>query len=196
METGLEGKPIHFGILTCVAMIGVMVGVVYYLMIKQMNLDIKRQVAKYESLQADVAKGRSAKKSLPQFREEVRRLQLELDKLLNILPSQRKTEEILRRVRALTEQGDFDLISFSPGSPRQMDEFFSEWAIKIQLQGGYHNLALFFDRISRFRRIINIGDLRISPVNARGGSSYTISATFSFITFPSKEPVDDEEEGI
>ena len=40
--------------------------------------------------------------------------ELELDKLLRILPSRRNTEDLLRRLRTLTEQGDFSLLSFVP----------------------------------------------------------------------------------
>ena len=43
----------------------------------------------------------------------------------------------------------------------------------------------------RFRRIINIDDLRISPGRAEG---YTISASFTAKTFLSKEPELEEEE--
>jgi len=195
METGLEGKPIYVGAITFVVSIGVIVFCAYYFMVKNMQEGIVRQQKKLAEVQQKVNEGRAAQKSLPQFREEVRRLELELDKLLRILPSRRGTDDILRRVRALTEQGDFDLISFSPGTPRDLDDFYSEWTINIQLQGGYHNLALFFDRIGRFRRIINVDNLRITP--ARGGDQgrYTIAASFTAKTFLSKEASPEEEEG-
>ncbi len=192
METGLEGKPIYVGAITLVAAISIIVFCGYYFMVKNMQAGIKRQETKLAEVQKKVAEGRVAQKSLPQFREAVRRLELELDKLLRILPSQKRTDDLLRQFRLLAEQGDFDLISFSPGTPRALDDFYSEWPIKIQLQGGYHNLALFFDRISRFRRIINIDDLRISPARGRG-TRYTISADFTAKTFLSKEKVVDEE---
>jgi len=158
----------------------------YYFIVKNMQEGIVRQEKKLVAVQEKVREGLAAQKSLPQFREEVRRLELELDKLLRILPSKRGTDDLLRRVRALTEQGDFDLISFAPGAPRELDDFYSEWAINIQLQGGYHNLALFFDRISRFRRIINIDNLQITPAHGDQGR-YTIGASFTAKTFLSKE---------
>ena len=36
-----------------------------------------------------------------------------------------------------------------------------------RLRGTYHNLALFFDRISRFSRIINIENLKITQSRTR-----------------------------
>ncbi len=194
METGLEGKPIYFGAISCVVAVGVLGFCCYYFFIKNMEQGISKQRHKLDEIEQKVAEGRVAQQSLPQFREEVRRLELELDKLLRILPSRKGTDVLLRQVRSLTEQGDFDLVSFAPGVPRELADFYAEWAIKIELQGGYHNLALFFDRISRFRRIINIDDLKIAPHRGRGGGNYTISASFTAKTFLSKEPEEEEEE--
>ena len=36
-----------------------------------------------------------------------------------------------------------------------------EWPIRLQLDGTYHNLGMFFDRVSKFSRIINISDVVI-----------------------------------
>ena len=76
-------------------------------------------------------------------------------------PPKRNTEELIKRIETLTRQGDFTLKKFTPGELVQK-EFYSEWPIDIQLEGTYHNLALFFDRMSRFSRIINVEDMKIS----------------------------------
>jgi Tfp pilus assembly protein PilO len=141
---------------------------------------------KLTDLQAQIQKGRAAKEKLPQFREEVRRAELELEKLLRILPARRNTPELLRRIRQLTEQGNFSLLRFKPQNFVNRD-FYSEWPIQISLTGTYHNLAMFFDRISRFSRIINIDSLKVAAVrpNAQG---HTLSANFVARTFIYREP--------
>ena len=115
----------------------------------------------------------------------MRRLELELDKLLRILPARRNTPELLRRIRQLTEQGNFDLLRFTPGNFIDRD-FYSEWPIAIRLNGSYHNLALFFDRVGRFSRIINIENLKVAalPKSLKG---HSISATFTAKTFIYRE---------
>ena len=92
---------------------------------------------------------------------------------------------LLRRIRALTEQGDFNLLRFTPGNFNDRD-FYSEWPIGITLQGTYHNLAMFYDRISRFSRIINVENLRISALRS-ARSTHTITADFIAKTFVYKE---------
>ncbi len=195
METGLEGKPWYYGAGIAVVLAAALVAGGYYGKFDKMNRDIRRQGTTLEDLQAKIKEGEAAERQLPQFQEEVERLELELDKLLRILPSQRKTEDILRRIRSLTEQGDFLLVRFNPRAVRQLDDFYSEWDIQIELEGSYHNLALFFDRVSRFSRIINVEDLKISPHKAKNNAHHTIKARFLFKTFLSNEMEPEEELG-
>jgi type IV pilus assembly protein PilO len=188
VETGLEGKPWYVSAAVGVALAAALIAAFYYLQIDKMNGQIVSKERKLANLDREINEGRAAMKSLPQFREEVERLQLELDKLLRILPSRRNTEDLLRRIRRLTEQGDFDLLRFTPKGLSQRD-FYSEWPIAISLNGKYHNLALFFDRIRRFSRIINVENLRISA--ARRGR-HSLSARFTIKTFIYTRPREEE----
>ncbi len=185
MQTGLEGKPTSYGIVAGVLCAAAIVAGAWYFLVDPKVKEIAAQEKKLAELQVKIQEGRAAKQKLPQFREEVRRLELELDKLLRILPARRNTPELLRRIRQLTEQGNFDLLRFTPGNFVDRD-FYSEWPINIRLNGTYHNLALFFDRVGRFSRIINIENLKISavPSSAKG---HSIAATFVAKTFIYRE---------
>lgn len=194
MQTGLEGKPWYFGLVVGIVLGAVAFAVIWFQFINPKREEIQSQQARLESLQQEISKGRAAQQSLPRFREEVRLLQDELDKLLRILPARRNVQELLRRVRLLVERGDFNLKRIRPGTQQDRD-FYSEWPIQISLDGSYHNLALFFDRISRFSRIINIDNLNITAINRRG-NSHTISVSFTAKTFIYKEgEVGDLEDG-
>jgi Tfp pilus assembly protein PilO len=183
-NTGLEGKPWYYGLAAGLAVGGILFGLGYWQLIMPMDDQIAGQNSKIQELLNKIQEGRTAKAQLPKFREEVRQLELELDKLLRILPARRNTPDLLRRIRSLAEQGDFTLKSFTPGSLSDKD-FYSEWPIEIHVEGTYHNLALFFDRISRFSRIINVEDLKINGSEAKG--PHTIASTFKAKTFVYKE---------
>ncbi|HEX9799748.1 MAG TPA: type 4a pilus biogenesis protein PilO [Thermoanaerobaculia bacterium] len=185
IQTGLEGRPWWHGAAVGGLVAAVVVGTFYYFGARPKYDEIARLDRRLTDLQAQIQKGRAAKEKLPQFREEVRRAELELEKLLRILPPRRNTPELLRRIRQLTEQGNFTLLRFRPGNFVDRD-FYSEWPIQISLTGTYHNLAMFFDRISRFSRIINIDNLKISA--RRGSGADTLAATFNARTFVYKEP--------
>jgi type IV pilus assembly protein PilO len=198
LKTGLEGKPWYVGL-----GFGLGVGLLlffagYWRLLAPMREDYDRAEGQLAALQSKIQEGRAAKQELPKFREEVHQLELELDKLLRILPARRNTPDLMRRIRSLAEQGDFSLKKFNPGTLSDK-EFFSEWPISVDLEGSYHNLALLYDRISRFSRIINIEDLEIKalpPKQTTGSSSkdaaaanqHTVNAVFIAKTFVYKEP--------
>ena len=77
---------------------------------------------------------------------------------------------------------------FTPSGLSRRD-FYSVWPIAIHLNGKYHNLGLFFDRIRRFSRIINIEDLRIS---SRRAGRHTLTARFTLKTFIYNRPREEE----
>jgi len=157
----------------------ILAGVVHYFWLRGVNQDIVRKTGELKGLQDEIQKGRAAERKLSQFREEVKRLELELAKLLQVLPSARNTEDLIKRIETLTRQGDFTLKKFTPGEPVQKD-FYSEYPIDISLAGTYHNLALFFDRMSRFSRIINVEDMKVNNLESPGKS---LAATFTAKTF-------------
>lgn len=190
----LEGKPPYHGLIIGLVLGGLLFGVAHWRFFSGMRDDYDRKQARLEELQDKINEGRAAKQKLPQFREEVQRLELELEKLLRILPARRNTPELLRRVRTLAEQGDFDLLLFKSNNEIDRD-FFTEWPITVELRGNYHNLALFFDRISRLPRIVNVDNLKIQALGNQTPAR-TISASFVAKTFVYKEPdLSQEEEG-
>jgi Tfp pilus assembly protein PilO len=180
LELKLEEKPWYYALGLGLFLAALLAGLVHYLWFKNLNAEIAGKRQELGRLQEEIQKGRAAERKLAQFREEVKRLELELSKLLQILPSKRNTEELIKRIETLTRQGDFTLKKFTPGEfiPK---EFYAEWPIDIQVDGTYHNLALFFDRMSRFSRIINVEDMKLQGVETLPGKS--ISASFTAKTF-------------
>jgi type IV pilus assembly protein PilO len=176
----IEEKPWYYALTVGLVASIVVCGFVQWFVFKPMNEQIAAKKTELEGLNQEITKGRAAERKLSQFREEVKRLELELSKLLQILPSKRNTEELIKRIETLTRQGDFTLLKFTPGEFVQK-EFYAEWPIDIQIQGTYHNLALFFDRMSRFSRIVNVEDLKISSLDSVPGKS--IAAGFVAKTF-------------
>src|SRR5499427_174714 len=176
----IEEKPWYYALGVGLGIGILLAGIVHWVWLKPMQEQIALKRTELEGLNQEIQKGRAAERKLSQFREEVKRLELELSKLLQILPSSRNTEELIKRVEALTRQGDFSLKLFRPGEPANKD-FYAIYPIDIALDGTYHNLALFFDRMSRFSRIINVEDLRITNLDNAPGKS--IAANFTAKTF-------------
>jgi type IV pilus assembly protein PilO len=188
MASIIDGKPIWVGLLIALALIGAAVGAVHYFLVVDIEEEIRGTEATIADLDKKIEQGRAAQRKLPQFREEVRRLEIELEKLRRILPSSRNTEEIIRKLKSLVDQGDFvlrrltfpDLAAAKPGDP------YSEWPISVQVDGRYHNLAILFNRLSNFSRIINVEQISIGALSVQ--LDRTISAEFVAKTFVYVEP--------
>ncbi|MFY9552320.1 MAG: type 4a pilus biogenesis protein PilO [Thermoanaerobaculia bacterium] len=172
----VEEKPWYYALGIGVFVALLLAGAVHWFYFKPLQEEIANKKVELEGLNQEIAKGRAAERKLAQFREEVKRLELELAKLLQILPSKRNTEELIKRIETLTRQGDFTLKKFTPGEFVQK-EFYAEWPIEIQVEGTYHNLALFFDRMSRFSRIVNVEDMNVKGVDSIPGKSITSNFT-------------------
>ena len=188
MALGLEGKPAYYGLIIGIVLAVAIVFGAKTLLIDQVMQDIKTAEAQIKDLDTKIEQGRSAQRKLPQFREEVHRLELELEKLRRILPSTRNTEEIIKKIKSLVDQGDFVLhkLTFPKLAPASGGDPYAEWPITVSVDGRYHNLAILFNRLSNFSRIMNVEQVTITALTAQ--QERTISSDFTAKTFVYIEP--------
>src|SRR6476660_9321250 len=132
----------------------------FYVVEAQSDIDARQ--TRLTALRGDIAKGVATARRLPQFQSEVAELERKLDNLRAVLPEQKDVADILRRVQGLATQSSLNIQRFTPQEPKQ-ESLYASLPFKIRAEGTYHNLGLFFDRISKFPRIINIGDIVIKP---------------------------------
>jgi len=171
--------------------VGLVLGVALFAVLqmyvfKPIEEECERSENKIQELEREIEKGQRAKADLPRLEEDIRNYELDLDRLRRILPTKRETDDLIKRLKHLTERGNFRLSRFVPGNIVER-EFYFERPITVALDGTYHELGLFFDRLSGFSRIINVDDLVISPVRGRGAGGYSITSTFTQRTFIYKE---------
>jgi len=193
LETALEGKPVYWGLGIGLVLAALCVAGTQYMWINDLNLSIARTNADLDDLQKKIENGRAAEKKLPQFREEVARLELELEKLRRILPSSKNTEEIIKKIKSLVDQGDFGLRSMTFPKLKTAGEGgepFVDWPIQIVVEGSYHNLAILFNRLSNFSRIMNVEQFDITALASQ--VERTVTANFVAKTFVYVEPKEPE----
>src|SRR4051812_45497382 len=131
------------------------------------------------ALKADINKGVATARRLGEFQAQVTDLERRLDSLKNVLPEQKDVADTLRRIQALATQSNLTLLRFTPAAPKQQP-LYLEVPYQLIADGSFHNLALFFDRVSKFPRIINVGDISISakqPQSANSTIVTTLTAT-------------------
>jgi type IV pilus assembly protein PilO len=151
----------------------------YY--ISDMASEIKTRETRLTALKGDIARGLGTAKRLPEFRAQVSDLERRLDALKTVLPEQKDVGDLLRRIQTLATQSSLTIRSFQP-RPIAQQQLHAEWPIGLEIEGTYHNLGLFLDRVSKFPRIINVNGLRIQAM-PRPQPNSTIVAQCTATTF-------------
>jgi type IV pilus assembly protein PilO len=166
----------------------VLVGVFWYLVESPKQVELSAQTRQLSEIRGRITRGQALARQLPEFRKEVTTLEARLESLKPILPDERDAGDLLRRVQTLATQSNLQVRGFRPQAITTK-EMHAEWPIALQLEGNYHNLGLFLDRVSKFPRIINVGNLVMSAKqDATSSASMTINATATTFVFVEPAP--------
>jgi Tfp pilus assembly protein PilO len=162
-------------------------GAFYYFVYTKMQTEIEKKTTQRQELRDEVEKGKVTAARLPEFQREVERREATLQALSRILPSSKEVDDLLRKVQQMAAESSLDVLRFKPEAT-QPREFYAAWPISLELDGNYHNLAYFFDRLSKLSRIVNVSNLKIgaskSPTISSTIQASCTATTFVFIDTP------------
>ena len=161
-------------------------GVFWNFYVRPAQESINTRKAQLATIRADINRGRTTARRLPEFRRQVGDLQAQLDRLRPVLPEEKDVADLLRRIQGMATQSNLQIRGFSP-QPVATRQMYAEWPIGLELDGTYHNLGSFLERVSKFPRIINISGIHIKTKDD-GGPSQTITAECTATTFVLVEP--------
>jgi type IV pilus assembly protein PilO len=173
--------PFYGQVLIFLAMAVGIVGIAYavYPNLGKMQDEIAQLEDEYAVKEAKIREGQAIEQRLPEFEAEIASLEQKLGDIQQILPTDQETGDLLAWIKNVGDQSNLDLKSFSPGALRPV-EFYKEFPIEMQVVTRYHDLGIFLDRVSKYSRIINVDNLRVSQSRER---DKTISASFTATTF-------------
>jgi len=146
----------------------------------------KAKEAQLAQLQQEIRALEATANRLPEFQREVQALEARLETLKRILPPEKEMPDLMRRVQYLAAQSSLAIRKFTPGSTAQK-EFYVEVPVALDLEGTYHNLGAFFDRVSRMSRLVNLGNLRIQAQKTQTISN-TVAISAVATTYVYQEP--------
>src|SRR5450432_3170265 len=181
MELTLTKLPWYAQVGAFVALAVVACGMSYYYYEVPARADIVARETQLQSIQVDSTKGVTTAKELPEFPQQVTDLEGRRANLKAILPEEKDAADLLNRMQTVAAQSNMTIKGFKP-SPTVTKQLHAEWPITLDLEGSYHNLAIFFDRVGKFTRIVNISGLDVKGID-RPGANNTITATCVATTF-------------
>ena len=153
------------------------VGVFWYVYADPYQTELNGRRAELTKTRAEIERGQKVARRLPEFRKGVDELQSQLEGLRMQLPEEQDVADLLRRVQAMATESRLTIRGFTPQAVTRK-ELHAEWPIGLALEGTYHDLGAFLERVSKFPRIINVGNIKIeSHENASSGATVVADCT-------------------
>ena len=186
MDLSLNKLPWYAQVGLFVALAVAGVAAFYFLYAAPADRAMEAQRKRLAQLRVDISQGMAIAQQLPQFRTQVAELEGRLDGLKAILPEEKDFGDLLRSLQTLAVQSNLIIRVFKP-APVVTRDLHAEWPINMELEGTYHNLGLFYDRISHFSRVINIGNMALKAKD-KPDQNTSISVACVATTFVLIEP--------
>jgi len=128
---------------------------------------------------------------------EIAALERKLRDALRQLPDSKELPVLLTDITSLGKNAGLDFKGFRPKNEVNKG-FYAEVPIDIEFTGRFHDVAMFFDEVSRLPRIVNVGELMID-ISEEDSFGTVLSVkgeatTFRFVESP-PEPAEDAKAG-
>lgn len=149
----------------------------------KLDNEIANLNSEFEGLERRYREQKAVAEDLATFKQNIRKLEEDLRVALTQLPRDKEIPSLLRDVYSLGKKSGIDFKTFSPSNevPRKM---YAEVPIKLSLSGSFHEIAVFFDRVGKLSRIVNISDIDLSPMQAKDGlTNLNVNCTATTFTF-------------
>lgn len=177
-------------VLILIVLIGVMTGLYLYL-IYWPNLDLLRQKkAEIGGLERQVRELRTVAANMKRFQEEAAKLREELKLAITQLPTSKEIPSLLSNISQMGKDSGLEFLLFKP-TAEVSKEFYAEIPVEIKVKGTYNNVAIFFDKVGKLPRIVNISEVAMDNAKeASGRWEITTSCTATTFKFIEKEAVE------
>ena len=151
------------------------------------RVELASRESRVATLQGEVARAQLTAAKLPVVQREVAVMELSLKQTTAILPDEKDPQDVLRNLHELASESALDISSFTPKAISTKTQY-SEWPIQVGLEGGYHDLGRFFDRVATMSRLMSVSELQIK-VNLKPNARSVIAATCVATTFVFKKDI-------
>ncbi len=159
----------------------IIVVAVFFTFIQPENKKITRFKRTIEQLDSDLVQKRAIARNLSRYRVEVERLKQRLNEALTLLPNEAEIPELLQKIAALVEQSDCEMESFVPAA-EVTSGFYAKIPVKMVVEGNYHSIAVFFDKVSKLARIVNVTNIKLDKPTLQN-KKMVLKAQFTATTF-------------
>ncbi len=148
-------------ILICVLTIFLLSGVFGYFFFYPQYTRLDAMDKQLKELDQQLASAKAAASQINKFRQEMKDAELDFSITRNALPDKEEIPLLLTSVSQFGHDAGLEFILFEP-KPEIPKDFYAEIPVSVTVSGSYHNVGMFFDKVSNLNRIVNIKDIKMS----------------------------------
>ena len=168
------------------AIIAIFVFVLY----KPKWAEIEKLDNQLTSLEKKLAVAKQNAADLEKFQKKMMEAELEFKTAMKALPEREEIPSLLTSISRSGQDVGLEFLLFEPKSEIRK-EFYAEIPVAMNVKGGYHDLALFFDKVARLSRIVNIRNISMS----RDGETLDLNTSCTAVTYKFVEPEPNKDNG-
>jgi type IV pilus assembly protein PilO len=174
-------------ILICVATFIVITGsFVYFLYLPKFE-KLAQLNSDYKNLENRLVSAKKKAAQLNKYREKMKIADAQYKIAMKALPDKKEIPSLLTNITESGKDAGLEFLLFQPKSEINKD-FYAEIPVSIKVAGNYHNVGLFFDKVSRLSRIVNIKDIVIATPREGGTLNTSCTAvTYRFVEAEEKD---------
>jgi len=157
----------------------------YFTVIKEKDQKIAVKRKEYKELETKMSKTIAVVKRKKEAARKLEIVSAKWNQAKKMLPTEASISNLLNE---LTEESSKNEVKIKHLKPlgRSSKEKYDEIRIEMQVHGGYHNIASFLADLNNMERIVNIRDLKLTPVSGSGEEEIVLSAAFNLLTYVTK----------
>jgi len=150
--------------------------------INSLKTDLKELETKLTTAKRNAA-------DLKKFQAKMKEAEAQFKRAMKKLPEKEEIPSLLTSISDSGQQVGLDFLLFEP-KPEMPKEFYAEIPVAMSIKADYHNLAIFFDKVARLSRIVNIRDIQMGLAKGKDSkelSTRCTAVTYKFIETPPKK---------
>ena len=165
-------------------LVALVVGLYIYLLYWPNQELLKKKKVEMAALEGQVRELRIVAANMKRFQAEAAKLREELKVAVTQLPTSKEIPSLLSNISKLGKDSGLEFLLFKPAGEVSKD-FYAEIPVEIRVRGAYNNVALFFDKVGKLPRIVNISEVGMDNAKEAFGrweiNTSCTATTFKFV---------------
>ena len=181
-------KPQRMGIYG--ATLVVIIGLSVWLLLWPKHKRIKELDQQLVRVQQELAVAKKNASELNDWRNKMKQKESQYKQVMRALPEKEEIPSLLAGISQAGKDAGLDFLLFQP-KPESAKDFFAEIPVDISVSGTYHQVAVFFDKVSNLPRIVNIRNVEMKPAREKDNigelTTSCQAVTYKFIESSGKQ---------